>query len=174
MRLTRNFVGIFGAMVMVSGGLAANACSSSTTNPASPAEAGSPGDSGKPDTRVGPGPDDAGTDAPVADPCSKLNRNACLTCCDNAHQAGVKVVNDAFDKCICGPPVGVDGKCQTQCAASDCDPSPDSGGSDAGDPCDLCETKETDDGGACGPKIDTACAASPDCVAWNKCGDSCP
>jgi hypothetical protein len=99
---------------------------------------------------------------------------ACYGCCANNHTSGANTWNTAFFGCICAAPNGTQGLCQTQCANTDCSSSQDAGYPEAGDPCDLCETNATAPDGGCAPSINSACSASPDCVAFNNCVNNCP
>lgn len=99
---------------------------------------------------------------------------ACYGCCANNHPSGANTWNTAFFGCICGAASGTQGVCQTQCANTDCSSSQDAGYPEAGDPCDLCETNATAPDGGCTPSIESACKASPDCVAFDNCVSNCP
>jgi hypothetical protein len=137
-----------------------------------------------PDSAVSTGPaSDAGAsageagaagDAAATNPdqaCAKMGGIACSNCCVSNHPNGVNVAAAAFYGCVCTP-----GNCQTQCAQTDCNSSPDAGYPEAGDPCYVCEEQAApiDGGGACGPQITTACNASPDCLAFFQCENGCP
>lgn len=100
--------------------------------------------------------------------------DACYNCCANNHTSGANIWNTAFYDCICSPPNGNQGLCQTQCANTDCSSSADAGAPEAGDPCDTCETDVTGADGGCTPGITSACNASADCVAFNNCVNNCP
>src|SRR5260370_1397653 len=91
---------------------------------------------------------DAGAGSDLA--CIVLTTSAaCDTCCTNNHPVGEQAYQDAIGNCICGPPNGTNGVCQTQCAQTDCSSDQDAS-SITGDPCDLCQTQAVDgDGGAC-------------------------
>ena len=154
---------------LVAGGLSYGCSSSSTSGDTGATEAGA-----LPDSAGGPGdaaPVDTGAQTSS---CGAMTSDLCIKCCDTAHPKGAATEMSATEKCVCGPPVGVDGKCQAQCAATDCNPSPDAGSSVTGDPCDICTTVATDDGGACVASVAAACNADPDCVAHRSCTDQCP
>jgi hypothetical protein len=139
---------------------------------------------GSPDSAVSTGPaSDAGSsageagaavDAAATNPdeaCAAMDASACYGCCYKNHTTGGNVAYGAFYGCVCTP-----ANCQTQCAQTDCNSSPDAGFPEAGDPCDLCEQQVApyDGGGACGPQITAACNASPDCKAFFQCESNCP
>jgi hypothetical protein len=106
--------------------------------------------------------------------CAQLSPAACDTCCTNNHPVGEQAYQDAIDNCICGPPNGTNGVCQTQCAKTDCSGDQDAS-SVTGDPCDLCQTQAVDgDGGACASQVSAACNAVADCVTFLACEDQCP
>lgn len=176
----RSIAGAFGAMLALSGALAAgtltSACSSKAggvTTPSDSPEGGpaAAGDGGRSHVPAGDG---GGAPPTGPDTACAAQPQTCVKCCETAHPTGLATSTAAFDKCICGPPVGVDGTCQTACAKSDCDPSPNAAATVPGDPCDVCETNATGDGGACVASIDKACNADPDCVALTQCMDQCP
>ena len=130
-----------------------------------------------PTTPTSPTTPPAGTDAggsPGTDQaCAAMTAaDACTTCCDTAHAAGATVYQDASDACMCGAA----GKCQTECAKTDCSADDNSPSSVTGDACDLCEkANDPDTGvGGCTAPIQAACTGSPDCVALQKCYDACP
>jgi hypothetical protein len=117
---------------------------------------------------------EAGGDAIATNPdnaCAAMDAGACYGCCFNNHPNGVNVADNAYYGCVCTA-----ANCQTQCAQTDCSSSPEAGFPEAGDPCDLCEQQVApyDGGGACGPQITAACNASPDCVAFFQCENTCP
>lgn len=159
----------------------AAACSSGTVANTTNADGGSQGDAssssdgtagGDSSTQgdAGSSPD-SGVDGAV-DPdksCYSLTPNACGNCCSQHHPTGDQVQSNAFDMCICSAP-----HCAVQCALTDCSSAADAGSSMPGDPCDLCQTALLGDGGACTIAIDTACKASPDCVAFDHCNNLCP
>jgi hypothetical protein len=144
------------------------------------------GSGNAPDSAVSTGPasdagsSDAGSSAGEAgdematnpdQACAAMDASACSSCCYNNHTSGANVASSAFYSCVCTP-----ANCQTQCAQTDCNSSPDAGFPEAGDPCDLCEQQAApyDGGGACGPQITAACNASTDCVAFFLCENNCP
>jgi hypothetical protein len=104
--------------------------------------------------------------------CAAKGANDCGSCCEDHHQTGANTFYGALFGCLCGP----SGKCQTQCAQTDCSNDPDAGFPQQGDPCDQCETQNApeDGGGACGPAIDNACNGNADCQALFSCWDKCP
>jgi hypothetical protein len=77
---------------------------------------------------------------------------------------------------MCGAASATTGKCQTECAASDCSAADNAPDSVTGDACDLCEKKNNpEDGtGPCDAPIKAACDKNADCVALQKCYDACP
>lgn len=131
------------------------------------------------DAGVNPPPDSGSTPAPdsgVADlACESLPTDEqCWNCCTNNHPSGSTVWNNAFYDCVCGPPDGTQGICQTQCAQTDCSASYDAGGPEAGDPCDTCENDSLGtDGGACASSVGALCGQSPDCLAFSNCFNNC-
>jgi hypothetical protein len=160
------------------------ACSSTTTGSSGPndgpthgtdASSSSPGkDASTGGSDAGGGQDAApGDDASTGDnPCAKLSGDQCGSCCEDHHQNGANTFYNAFFGCLCG----AQGKCQTQCAQTDCSDQQDAALPQQGDPCDQCEmTNAPDDGGgACGPSISAACSGSADCKALLDCWDQCP
>ena len=132
------------------------------------------GDAGVPSPGTGAAADaasDAGADSEPAPECTGA-RAACVACCDQAHPNGSTTFGDALLACSCSPPVGTDGMCQSECAATECDPNNDAGAK-PGDACDLCQERALADGGACVTQVDKACT-DPDCVAYADCIDACP
>jgi hypothetical protein len=131
------------------------------------------------DAGVNPQPDSGSTPLPdsgVADlACESLpTDDQCWNCCTNNHTSGSTVWNNAFYDCVCGPPDGTQGICQTQCAQTDCSAAYDAGGPEAGDPCDTCENDSLGtDGGACASSVGTLCGQSPDCLAFSNCFNNC-
>jgi hypothetical protein len=136
-------------------------------------------DSGVVDAGVNPPPDSGSTPSPdsgVADlACESLpTDDQCWNCCTNNHPSGSTVWNNAFYDCVCGPPDGTQGICQTQCAQTDCSAAYDAGGPEAGDPCDTCENDSLGtDGGACASSVGALCGQSPDCLAFSNCFNNC-
>jgi hypothetical protein len=127
-----------------------------------------PYEAGQPDTGGG----DTGGDPDLQ--CYGQSAELCYQCCVTNHPSGSMTYEGAFYDCMCAPPVGTQGACQTQCAQSDCSSAADGGGSMTGDPCDLCEMAAIGDGGACASPLNTACGASADCLAFSNCQDNCP
>ena len=116
---------------------------------------------------------DAG-DAPTpAVECATTMGPACFECCKDAHSKGVGDAIAFTNACLCGPPVGVTGVCQNECAAKECNPSHDAGLSAIGSPCDECMSAAETKGGACAAAYDEACNADPDCVAYTTCLQRC-
>ncbi len=110
----------------------------------------------------------------------------CRTCCENLHPAGLKVFNDAMDRCVCQP-----SKCGDTCATSYCG-SPRIKPTNACASCANAASKALDGGGTTSPsdasvKTDSgsafpeqgiqdclgyasaACAANADCLAVAQC-----
>jgi len=107
--------------------------------------------------------------------CAPLDTQACETCCARHHQTGAGALTQALANCLCGPPVGKTGTCQSECANSDCSTSDAAAPPQSGDSCDTCERSNVlpDGGGGCGPAISSACGANSDCVALFQCWDLC-
>jgi hypothetical protein len=154
-----------------SGGGDSAASSSSGSGSSSGGSSSSSGVSGGSGSSSG-----ASADGSVSDTaCDMMSTgDACYTCCANNHPSGADTWNKAFFDCICAPPNGTQGLCQSQCVNTDCSSSADAGYPDAGDPCDICETDVTGADGGCTPSINSACTASADCVAFDNCVNNCP
>jgi hypothetical protein len=105
--------------------------------------------------------------------CYGQASDACYNCCVTNHPGGSTIYENAFYDCVCGPPVGTNGVCQSQCAQTDCSETGDAGPV-TGDPCDTCENAAVGDAGPCTALVNTACSASADCVAFSNCQDQCP
>jgi hypothetical protein len=123
-------------------------------------------------------PQDAGSvpDSSVADlACDSMSTDdLCVACCTNNHPSGSMTYDNALYDCVCGPPVGTQGICQSQCASTDCSAAADAGSSEAGDPCDVCTSQSVaSDGGACASSVNSMCGQDPDCLAFSNCVDNC-
>jgi hypothetical protein len=118
--------------------------------------------------------DDAGAGADANDMVCDImpTDDGCWTCCENNHPSGSTTYENAFYDCVCGPPVGTNGVCQTQCASTDCSNNDDSGAPQPGDPCDTCESNATNPDGGCASALATACT-TPDCLAFSNCVNNC-
>jgi hypothetical protein len=95
----------------------------------------------------------------------------CITCCQQAHSAGIGVVVNEIKACDCG----TNGACQSQCATEYCANGTVAAGSD---PCDMCLASSlgTVDGGATGPcynQVNSACMGNADCAAYMACANPC-
>lgn len=144
------------------------ACSSTTTTPATGLRDASTGEGGAGGTDAstsgdgGGTPRDAGSDGPAAGACaSEASRNGCITCCSNFHQDGAAAFLLATIDCLCDA-----SRCKTDCATTLC-------ATDLKDPDARCNQCATDKDAECKGPVAAACAASPECVAFDKCvGDS--
>jgi hypothetical protein len=99
--------------------------------------------------------------------------DACMDCCATNHPAGESAYNNVINNCTCGPPIGTQGACQTQCAQTDCSSDPDAGSSVSGDSCSVCEDEALQAGGACLTALSTECEPASDCALYSTCVNLC-
>jgi hypothetical protein len=127
-------------------------------------------------------PIDAGKDSAAPSPnaaiakdvtCLQMSGDACAACCATNHPAGEPVYSNVINDCTCGPPIGTQGACQAECAQTDCSADSDAGASVTGDPCDLCEEKSLEVGGACLTALNTSCEPVADCALYSNCVNLC-
>jgi hypothetical protein len=141
--------------------------SSSPVSDASVQHTNRPADAGK--ESAAPSPDASAKDIT----CLLMSGDACTACCATNHPVGEPVYNNVINDCTCGPPIGMQGACQTQCAQTDCSSDSDAGSSVTGDPCDLCEENSLDVGGACLTALNTDCEPLADCALYSNCVNLC-
>jgi hypothetical protein len=112
---------------------------------------------------------DAGAPAATDQSCWALAADPCLSCCEGRHPDGSAAFFGAVSDCACGP----NGKCETECASSDCSTRADAPPSQPGDPCYVCQDRAYTDGG-CGASYESACDGGVECLAFVACYDECP
>ncbi len=96
-------------------------------------------------------------EAPPAECSDSADKNACITCCSEAHETGAGTYYIALSDCVCDP-----AQCAKECAASFCaDQNPDKA-------CGDCIAAVTN---TCGKVVQQACGNDPDCVLFTQCAD---
>ncbi|MCA9588590.1 MAG: hypothetical protein KC657_24905 [Myxococcales bacterium] len=102
------------------------------------------------------------TDGPSGGACSaEPSRDGCIKCCSNFHQDGAAAFLLATIDCLCDAT-----RCKADCADTLC-------ATDLKDPDARCTQCANDKDAECKGPVAGACAAEPECVAFDKCvGDS--
>lgn len=156
----------------------AGACSSTTTtvDNTTPeggtlSEAGTAKDSAAKDSSTTTDTDSSTTPTGDQACAAETTKTACGDCCITNHAAGAKVIEDSVLGCACMG-TGADGGapvCMTECAATACAATP----ANPDTACNTCLQASIGQGGGCQAAVSSACTASADCVAEQKCISPC-
>lgn len=151
------------ASIVTAFALLAIACTTTTTTTSTPPAGGNSSDAGseggKADKADASNENEEEEENPPAEAscADETGQQACLQCCAAEHQQGAAVYMGAVTECICDA-----NNCADDCADTLCAETPKN--PDA--KCDTCFNSKQQ---ACNEPVGTACAASQDCVAFNKC-----